>query len=94
MSNVTSCKGCATNDGCPFAEYLTEKVKCTCEKCLVKVMCDAACDDHIDFILKMHHLVYHELVNQSIKNLEKIDKWNSIKDNIYKWRKRKWNIKK
>lgn len=81
------CKGCATNDGCPFAEYLTETVICTCKKCLVKAMCDAACDDHLDFILKMQHRVYHKLINLPIKNHEKIERWNSIKDSIYKWRK-------
>jgi len=40
------CKGCPVKDRCNYTEYST---LCPCRICLVKMICNNVCNEHIDF---------------------------------------------
>jgi len=46
---VENCKGCPVKDKCNYIEYST---LCPCRMCLIKVMCNDVCDEHVDFQVK------------------------------------------
>lgn len=46
------CKGCYVKHGCTYREYST---LCPCGICLIKMVCEEMCDEHVVFQAKMRN---------------------------------------
>ena len=51
---MENCKGCCRKP-CTYSEYIEE---CPCGICLIKGICQRACDDFIDFVAEKQKLIY------------------------------------